>query len=80
MISFSCHFLKHGTDLPVKYELKSLADHSSVISGIRSLCISHVDFKILERAFLDVLFKETVQSQRTSVSHDMSIFMTFVLF
>jgi len=57
MISLSCHFLKHGTDLAVKYELHSLADHSSVISGIWSSCISHVDFKILGCAFVDVLFK-----------------------
>lgn len=64
MISLSCHFLKHGNDLAVKYELNSLADLNSVISGIQSLCISHVHFKILECAFVDVLFKETVFSHK----------------
>jgi hypothetical protein len=80
MISLSCHFLKHGSDLAVEYELNYLADHSSVINGIWSLCISHVDFKTLERAIIVDLFEESVQSQRTSVSHDMSIFMTFMFF
>jgi hypothetical protein len=80
MISLSCHFLKHGSDLAVKYEFNSLADHSSIISRIQSLYVSHMDFKILECVCVDVLFKESFQSQRTSVSHDMSIFMTFMFF